>query len=61
MDLLHICHVDLNPSALVIPALIVKIAFYSSGIERLSIVEDEIRTLFEGKKPKQISLTAFVA
>jgi DNA polymerase II large subunit len=29
--------------------------------QRLSIVEDEIRTLFEGKKPKQISLTAFVA
>ncbi len=28
--------------------------------QRLSIVEDEIRTLFEGKKPKQISLTAFV-
>ena len=29
--------------------------------QRLSIVEDEIRTLFDGKKPKQISLTAFVA
>ncbi|UCC58747.1 MAG: DNA polymerase II large subunit [Candidatus Bathyarchaeum sp.] len=29
--------------------------------QRLSIVEDEIRTLFEGKKPRQISLTAFVA
>jgi DNA polymerase II large subunit len=29
--------------------------------QRLSMVEDEIRTLFEGKKPRQISLTAFVA
>ena len=29
--------------------------------QRLSMVEEEIRTLFEGKKPKQISLTAFVA
>ncbi len=29
--------------------------------QRLSIVEEEIRTLFEGKKPRQISLTAFVA
>jgi len=29
--------------------------------QRLSIVEDEIRTLFDGKKPRQISLTAFVA
>jgi len=27
--------------------------------QRLSIVEDEIITLFEGKKPRQISLTAF--
>jgi DNA polymerase II large subunit len=29
--------------------------------QRLSIVEDEIRTLFEGKKPRQVSLTSFVA
>jgi DNA polymerase II large subunit len=29
--------------------------------QRLSLVEDEIRTLFEGKKPRQISLTSFVA
>jgi len=28
--------------------------------QRLSIVEEEIITLFEGKKPRQISLTAFV-
>jgi DNA polymerase II large subunit len=28
--------------------------------QRLSIVEDEIRTLFEGKKPRQVSLTSFV-
>ncbi len=28
--------------------------------QRLSIVEDEIRTLFEGKKPRQISLASFV-
>jgi DNA polymerase II large subunit len=29
--------------------------------QRLSIVEDEIIALFEGKKPRQISLTSFVA
>jgi DNA polymerase II large subunit len=29
--------------------------------QRLSIVEDEIRTLFEGRKPRQVSLTSFVA
>jgi DNA polymerase II large subunit len=28
--------------------------------QRLSIVEEEIRTLFEGKKPRQVSLTTFV-
>ena len=27
--------------------------------QRLSIVEEEILTLFEGKKPRQISLTSF--
>jgi len=29
--------------------------------QRLSLVEDEITSLFEGKKPKQISLTDFIA
>jgi len=29
--------------------------------QRLSLVEDEINSLFEGKKPKQISLTDFIA
>jgi len=31
-------------------------AYYA---QRLSMVEDEIKSLFEGKKPKQISLTDF--
>lgn len=29
--------------------------------QRLSLVEDEIRLLFEGDKPKQISLKDFIA
>jgi DNA polymerase II large subunit len=29
--------------------------------QRLSLVEDEISSLFEGKKPKQISLADFIA
>jgi DNA polymerase II large subunit len=29
--------------------------------QRLSLIEDEINTLFEGKKPKQISLSDFIA
>ena len=29
--------------------------------QRLSLVEEEIRSLFEGKKPRQISLADFVA
>jgi len=31
-------------------------AYYA---QRLSMIEDEIKSLFEGKKPKQISLTDF--
>ena len=29
--------------------------------QRLALIEDEIGTLFEGKKPKQISLSDFIA
>jgi len=29
--------------------------------QRLSMVEEEIKSLFEGKKPRQISLADFVA
>ena len=29
--------------------------------QRLALIEDEIDTLFEGKKPKQISLSDFIA
>jgi len=41
--------------------LIQKYSLHDYYAQRLSLVEDEISSLFEGKKPKQISLTDFIA
>jgi len=41
--------------------LVEKYGFPKYYGQRLSLVEDEISSLFEGKKPKQISLTDFIA